>query len=430
MMKRRIIAGMGANSFGMAITIAIQLVTLPLFLYFWNLETYGKWLILSAIPSYLSMADVGMVTAAGNKMTMAMGRNDPCEANQIFQSAQAFMLIVCGTLALFVLPIVLFAPLPWFESIDQRIALAAMSLGVLIALFGGLSEAAFRASERYAFGTMLGNYVRLGEWLGYILGLILMGSFMSVAFGGLIMRMLGCIVGMMLVNKTTQALSWGLRFAKLTEVKSMINPAISFMAFPLANALSFQGITILVGAMFGPVSVALFSAYRTIARVAVQCTAIFSHVLWPEFSRLFGQSAKEGIKKLYLRTSLLGALQAVFLSLVLYYTSPWLLKTWTHNEIHFESSLMLFMLAYASISGAWHIPRVLLMATNQHVNLSVWILFAGSLSVALSWLFSQFHGLIGIVLGMGLGELTIAVICVYLANQFVFGDKILRQSVV
>jgi hypothetical protein len=429
MMKRRIIVGMGANSFGMAITIAIQLLTLPLFLHFWNLETYGKWLILSAIPSYLSMADVGIITAAGNKMTMAMGKNDPCEANQIFQSAQAFMLIVCGMLGLFLLPIVLLAPLPWFESMDQRIALAEMSLGVLIALFGGLSETAFRASERYAFGTMLGNYVRLGEWMGCILGLVLMGSFASVAFGGLIMRLVGSIVGVMLVNKTTHALSWGLRFAKLAEIKSMTKPAIFFMAFPIGNALSFQGITILVGAMFGPVSVALFSAYRTIARVAVQCTAIFSHVLWPEFSRLFGQSAKEGIKKLYLRTSLLGALQAVFLSLVLYYTSPWLLKTWTHNEIHFESSLMLFMLAYASISGAWHIPRVLLMATNQHVNLSVWILFAGSLSVALSWLFSQFHGLIGIVLGMGLGELTIAVICVYLANQFVFGDKILRQGV-
>jgi O-antigen/teichoic acid export membrane protein len=430
MMKRRIILGMGANSFGMAITIAIQLVSLPFFLHFWNLETYGEWLILSAIPSYLSMADVGMVTAAGNKMTMAMGKNDPFEANQIFQSAQAFMLIICGALALIVIPIVLFAPLPLFESMDQRIALAAMSLGVLVALFGGLSEAAFKASEHYASGTMLGNYVRLGEWLGYLLGLILMGSFASVAIGGLIMRLLGCIVGMILVNKTTHALSWGLRFAKLAEIKSTIKPAISFMAFPLGNALSFQGITILVGAMFGPVSVALFTAYRTIARVAVQCTSIFSHVLWPEFSRLFGQSYKEAIKKLYLRSSLLGALQAVFLSAVLYFTAPWLLKIWTNDEIHFESSLMLFMLAYASISGAWHIPRVLLMATNQHVNLSVWILLAGGLSVALSWGLSQFHGLIGVVVGMGLGELTIAVICIYLANQFVFGDKILRQRVV
>ena len=175
-MRGRVIAGLGANSFGMAITIAMQLGSLPLFLHFWNLETYGKWLILSAIPSYLSMADVGMVTAAGNRMTMAMGSSNPFEANQIFQSAQAFMAIVCGVLALIVNPIVLLAPLPWFENMDQRVALAAMSLGALVSLFGGLSEAAFKASERYAFGTMLSNYVRLGELLGSLLGLALIGN--------------------------------------------------------------------------------------------------------------------------------------------------------------------------------------------------------------------------------------------------------------
>ena len=92
-MKRRIIAGMGANSFGMAISIGIQLVSLPLFLHYWNTSTYGVWLMLSAIPAYLSMADVGMVTAAGNKMTMAMGKEDLTEANRVFQSAQMFMAI-------------------------------------------------------------------------------------------------------------------------------------------------------------------------------------------------------------------------------------------------------------------------------------------------------------------------------------------------
>ena len=422
-MRDRIIAGMGANSFGMAITIAIQLVSLPLFLHFWNLETYGKWIVLSAIPSYLSMADVGMVTAAGNKMTMAMGKNEPIEANQIFQSAQAFMLIVCGALVLLVLPIVLFAPLPWFENSDQRFALAAMSLGVLVALFGGLSETAFRASEQYAYGTMLGNYVRLGEWMGCILGLVLLGSFASVACGGLIMRLLGCLFGMMLLTKSSNTLRWGLKFANMASIKSMITPAISFMAFPLANALSFQGITLLVGAMFGPLSVALFSAYRTIARVAVQCTAIFSHVLWPEFSRLFGQAGHQAIKILYLRTSLLGLLQAVFLSLVLYFSSPWLLKIWSHDVIHSDSSLMLIMLVYAAISGAGHVPRVLLMATNQHVHLAFWTLLASLSSIGFSWFLGHIFHLPGVAVAMLLSELFMSMICGWLANNVAFNHK-------
>jgi O-antigen/teichoic acid export membrane protein len=175
--------------------------------------------------------------------------------------------------------------------------------------------------------------------------------------------------------------------------------------------------------MFGPASVAIFSTYRTISRVAVQCTAIFSHVLWPEFSRLYGQAANQAIKTLYLRTSLLAGLQAVFLSLVLYFISPWLLKIWTHDAVRFESSLMLIMLVYAAVGGVWHIPRVLLMATNQHVNLAFWTLLSAFLSVGFSWLFGHIFDLPGVAAAMVICELFIAVICVYLASNLISNNK-------
>jgi O-antigen/teichoic acid export membrane protein len=269
-MRRRIIAGMGANSFGMAITIGIQLASLPLFLHYWDAATYGTWLILSAIPAYLSMADVGMVTAAGNKMTIAVGKGDITEANRIFQSAQAFMLVVCGVIGLFAVPFVIFAPLPWFTSTDIRLTLIALIVGVLAALFGGLAEAAFKSTGRYATGTFLSNYARLGEWLGSMFGLIFVGTFAGVAVAGLVVRLIGVLCSILVARRGNHGLSWGIQSAKETEIRAMIKPAVSFMAFPLANALSFQGVTLLVGAMFGPVAVAMFNTYRTIARVAVQ----------------------------------------------------------------------------------------------------------------------------------------------------------------
>ena len=66
-MARRILASTGSNAYAQATTIAIQLLSLPFFLSRWDLTTYGQWLILSAVPAYLSMADVGMVTAASNR---------------------------------------------------------------------------------------------------------------------------------------------------------------------------------------------------------------------------------------------------------------------------------------------------------------------------------------------------------------------------
>ena len=155
-----------------SVTIATQLLSLPLFLHYWDAERYGVWLLLSAVPGYIAMADVGMVTAAGNRMTMAMGKGNRAEAVTVFQTAFVFMSAVCVTAAVIIIPIVLFAPFSALSTPDYRVALVALVLCVLLALFGGLTEAVFRATGRYATGQTLAQLIRLGEWLGGIAGLI------------------------------------------------------------------------------------------------------------------------------------------------------------------------------------------------------------------------------------------------------------------
>lgn len=408
---------MGANSFGLAITIIIQLVSLPIFLHYWDTSTYGVWLMLSAIPAYLAMADVGMVTAAGNKMTMSIGKGDLLETIKIFQSAQLFMGLVCGSIALLVVPLILWMPFLGMEKLDRRVTLIALMIGVLLSLFGGLAEAVFKSTQRYAAGTMLGNCVRFGEWLGQMISVVIGGGFVVVALSGLAVRLIGSIIGMVLATRGDHGLRWGIGAANRDEIRIMLKPALLFMAFPLANALSFQGLTLLVGTLFGPIAVALFNTYRTIARIAVQVTAIFSHALWPEFSRLFGQGSTEVIEKLFRRASLLGVAQALFLSLALYFVSPWLLEIWTHGAIQFIPSLMSLMLLYAVVSGIWHIPRVLLMATNQHSILAYWSLVSGALSVGLAWLLGRFFHLNGVVVAMLVSEIFIAINCTWLAYR-------------
>jgi len=414
-MKRRIIAGMGANSFGMAITIVIQLVSLPLFLHYWDISTYGVWLMLSAIPAYLSMADVGMVAAAGNKMTMSMGDGNVHEANRTFQSAQMFMTIVCCSLALLVVPLVLWAPFTGLDTMDRRVALLALSAGVLLSLFSGLTETLYRSTGRYAIGAVLGNLVRLCEWLGSLLGLMLVGNFAAIALGSLAARLVGTIFFIWYAARGNHGLKLGVGLAKKSEVMSLVKPAISFMTFPLANALSFQGVTLLVGVLFGPALVAIFNTYRTIARISVQMTAMFSFAVWPEFSRLFGKGGMPAVESLFRRSAIFGVFQAVGLSILIYFLSPWLLNFWTHGHIKFIPDLMLLMLIYAAIGGVWHLPRGLLMATNQPMKIAQWSLVVGFLVVLLAWWFGRYWQLNGVAAAMLISELLIAIISTQLA---------------
>lgn len=414
-MKRRIISGMGANSFGLAISVVIQILSIPLFLSYWDTTTYGVWLMLSAIPAYLSMTDVGMVAAAGNKMTMSMGEGNVSEANTTFQSAQTFMIIVCCSLILFIVPLILWAPFPGLVTMDRRVALLALCAGVLLALFSGLIEIIYRSTGRYAIGTILANLIRLGEWLGALLGLILVGSFAAIALSSLVARLVGTIFFIWYAKRGNHGIKFGFGLAEKSELMTLIKPAIGFMIFPLANAFSFQGVTLLVGVLFGPALVAIFNTYRTIARISVQLTAMFSFAIWPEFSRLFGQGGMSAVESLFRQTTILGVFQAIGLSILTYFISPWLLNFWTDGHIKFIPNLMLLMLIYAAIAGMWHVPRGLLMAINQPEKIAQWSLVVGLLVVTLAWWFGQYWQLNGVAGAMLISELLIALIATRLA---------------
>jgi hypothetical protein len=78
---------------------------------------------------------------------------------------------------------------------------------------------------------------------------------------------------------------------------------------------------------------------------------------------------------------------------------------------------MAWMLAYAAISGIWHVPRVLLLSTNQHIGLAGWSLAAGGLSVTLAWIFGQTWQVEGVAAAMLTSECFIALVCGYLAHR-------------
>jgi len=414
---RRVVAGFGANAFGQVVQVAIQLLSFPLFLRQWDTEQYGVWLMLSATPAYLAMADVGMVTTAGNRMTMEMARGDITLVNRVFQSALALTATVCVGIALVVISYCLFGPIPGISSLDERIALCALALGVLVAPIGGLTEAIFRATGRFPTSASIAALTRLAEWGGWLLGLWLYGTFAAVALMGLLFRLLGTGVAMAWANHRSQGIEWGIRHARLGEIRQMLVPSLSFMSFPLASALSLQGITLLVGHFFGPALVTAFSAFRTLARVTVQMTSMFSHAIWPEFSRLFGHGAAQAVRGVYFRAELLGFSISIALSLVLFACGPWLLEVWTHGLVVFRPMLMGLLLGYAAVAGAAHVPRTFLMAINEHIGYSRWNILAGVTVVALVALIGNSMGLEGVGLAMLAVETVLSALCVGMVRE-------------
>jgi O-antigen/teichoic acid export membrane protein len=144
--------------------------------------------------------------------------------------------------------------------------------------------------------------------------------------------------------------------------------------------------------------------------------------LWAEFSRLFGQGGAPAMAGLYTRAARLGLVGSLAFSGVLYVIGPTLLSWWTHGAVPQRAELLAWLLLYAAACGAWHVPRVALMATNRHDGLAQGVVLISVLGFGLSWMLAQTWQVEGVAAGMTLAELACALWCV-LSLRKVMGSR-------
>ncbi len=403
-LARRMASGAGAYGYAQAVSIGTQLASLPLFLHYWDMATYGYWLALTALPFYLSMADAGISHAACNRMIALIAQGQKARAAQVFQSAVAFLLGVSLLALLIVGGVLLLLPPTTLSAPAWKAVIMLLSIGVVLGLFCSLAEVIYKATGGYAAGTYLVTTGRLVDWAGALAGLVLTQSFIGVATGMLLARVGYTVPSLWLSQRRTDFLRWGVRQASWSDIRQTAAPGMLFFSLSLTNALSLQGFTLLVAATLGPAATAVFNTYRTIARVVVQVTNAMSNPLWPELTALKGQQDDRAFWRLYGRAKGLGLLIAAAGALLVFGASPWLLDVWTHGQIPFTASSMALFLLYAAVCSATQVPRVVLMSVNRHAGLAAQSLLAAVVSLVLAWLVWRSAGMTGVVAAMVLGE--------------------------
>ncbi len=403
--RQRVLAGLGANASGQLVTIAIQLISVPVFLLFWSVEDYGRWLLLSALPAYLSLADLGLGTVAMNRMVMLHAQNRLQESRTVFQTALLMIGTVTAMFFLLSCLLVWLLPLEMFRPTDARATMAMLILVALLNIYSGLFDAVHRAAGQFARGVYLINLARLFEWLGGLGGLLLFRSMFAVAAGFLAARLLAMVVMQRMAAGRFPAYPWSLTQADRHELRDMLRPALSFLAFPLGNALTLQGMSVVVGTTLGPVALALFNTYRTLSRLPVQMLTTFNRALWPEISRSFGAGDRQMLRRLYERGTTLSLVACAVACILIFVTAKWLLGVWTNHHIPFEPLILALFLLVAFGGCAWQVGQVMLTATNMHERLAVVYLLAALVSVGGAIAMPARWGLEGMVIAMGMFEI-------------------------
>ena len=395
-----------ANLYGQAVQVVLQLAAVPVLANSWGLKTYGLWLMLSTIPSYLALGDLGFASAAANDMSMEVARTRLDLAAETFKSVRLGVWISVALLASVSAGVLASIPQGWmnhlgFEaSVPIRI-IAVLLLGYgLLSLQNSVSLAGFRAVGAYALGTALGTTVGFLE-TGCLLMAVWMGaSMLRAAETLLIARCLGTLGLSLALHRRASWLVAGPERASSARLKRLLSPAIAVMALPASQALFLQGSTLAVGLGAGLAGVPAFNAVRTLSRVAVQITSTVNHAIMPAYSiaaSQMDQTRRAQLSRLSFAVSVVVLAPTVVAMLL---AGPWIVAFWTHSRVRPSYSLFVAMAGVMVVNGLWHPLSNLILAINRHASFSYAYLLASLGSAVLSYGLAHLFGSTGAAISL------------------------------
>lgn len=411
-MRGRILRAIGAEGVGQLLNVAVRLLLVPLFLAAWGPQTYGEWLILTAVAGWFSLADLGGQLYFINRMTEAWAQHKLDEFQKIFATGLFFFGVSSAVLMSLAAALLTAPVIPnWLgiQRTDSDVVywvLIIMCLRVLASLPLGLLLGVYRATGAQATSVMYGNLMLLVQ--------LIAGAAVLMSNGGMVLMALTEVLGLFIVSSVVifdlrRRMPAGVRLfwpihPQMSILQNAWSPSLHFLSIQLAMAVMIQGSVIVVAKAMGPLEVVVFSIMRTIANLVSRFLGMMAHSAWPEFTRLHSQGENQRFQELF-HTILLASTLAglLFLGLVQLFGNQ-LFELWLGKQLPYETQSMLMMGALVVFTNTWTLGGNLLMATNRHHDYARVQLPVNVIALGAAYLGGRAFGMEGFIGGLILGQ--------------------------
>ena len=409
--RKRLFVGFLTTWISKLASSIIQFVQIPVLFHFWTIQMNGEWMILTAIPSYLSFSNIGFGSVAGNDMTMLMARGDREGALAVFQSCWWLISAVLGLtgaamcVALYSLPVARLLHLSTISDSDARWVIFWLGLAVLLGQLEQLLQSAYRCIARYSYGNMLKTVLSLAAF-GVQLVPVIMGygprtTAKVFALANIAITVFFCF----LTRHDIPWIRYGWSHASFREIKRLTRPAVAFVGFPLGQAFNQQGTLMAVGYALGPVDVAIFGTARTVSRIALQVVEMVKNTVWPELSIAFGAGNMDLVRLLHRRACQLALFISMSVVVVVAVLGPTFLHHWTQGKVPPSRGLISLLLIVVVFYSLWSTSSTLVAAINLHERLALVYTVATGITVCLTYAAARRYGLYGAAGSLLLSEL-------------------------
>ncbi|QEE43367.1 lipopolysaccharide biosynthesis protein (plasmid) [Rhizobium sp. WL3] len=386
--------------------LVLQLVSIPVLVSAWGAENFGVWMMLTTIPTYFALTDLGFLQAATSDMTMSYARGDREQVVKTYQSTFVLLLTVClGVVSLAVFTLIYLQSNLYSSVASYSDTLILLVVFAALSLLSRTPLAALRATGQYATGTASYDLIVFAEGLVGLLTAYLGGGFKEVVGAQIAVRLFNMMLMYWLLRTRCPWLTFGTRFASCFQIRALFIPAIAAMAIPVAMAINLQGVVLIVGGLLGPIAVASYTPVRTCSRMALQIVGVMNRASMPEIARASSKGDSAELGQLVKLNAIFIVVFLVPGSVLFGLFGSEFVEIWSNGHI-FPDELFVGLVAVATfVHGIWYFISNMLLSTNSHVSLAKYIMASGIISIALSYIGGSQFGLVGVGAALIFAEL-------------------------
>lgn len=399
-MLRRLAKGVGANALGQLINTGLQLAIVPILASHWGLERYGIWLLITTVPFYLLVSDLGFARASSVDMTLRTARGDTAGALATFHTNCAFALATTTVLAVLIALLCTLLPDRLFGSAsvpsnEVRLGVTLMSAYGVLILNGGVFSGGFQSTGHYALESLLASGALLLEGVSAMVVAIAGGGLVDVATSYLVCRVIVVLVYGIAMHRVAPGIYIGLKHANAADARRLMPPALSIMAIPMAQSFILQGTALAIGAAVSAAAVPAFTTTRTLTRFGIQLVGTVARASMPEFSVASARDDHRMQTRLIVLVLVTSVLALVPIAAALFVAGPRIIAVWTGGTVTVSPLLMALMTIAMLVNGAWAPLSMMVMAVNRQSLFTHKFIVLAALSVVCTYFLGGHIGAVG-----------------------------------
>jgi O-antigen/teichoic acid export membrane protein len=382
---------MSAQFYSLVVITLIQVAQVPIYIWALGAEKYGGYLLLVAIPSALTLADFGLLSATSTRQIGHVARGELKAAAALSRFTNSILMYIAAVALAGVAVYTAVGPVPQvagFVSVEARSLLVAYSVYALLFVISSSFEGVYRAAGRHVWAWTRLSSLRLLDFVTGAGVLLATHDIVLTILAMVTTRVVGLAFIAAKVRSVATWASWRPCLPRRHMAPGMLRPTLGSLAQPAANALVNQGATVAVGVILGPVAVVALSSCRTLANMLRQLTGVVNNSALPQLTTDLAEGRRVSAFKDLRRNALFVAAVILPCGAILGVLGPWVISLWTHGAVVDTTVLLWLLVVQVLVESAWLVLSMWYLAQNRHLGYSVVYLVSAMAFVGAILLFS------------------------------------------